>query len=93
MDEMDRREFYMNMKSGAESGWDFSSRWYIVDNANNVGNLTHIKTRNILPVDLNAFICMDARLLSEMYAMIGDDEMAEIYHEMFIQWRDAIHEV
>lgn len=26
-----RDEFYMNMKSGAESGWDFSSRWYPIN--------------------------------------------------------------
>ena len=23
----ERQEFYQNMKSGAESGWDYSSRW------------------------------------------------------------------
>lgn len=23
---------YANLKSGAESGWDFSSRWFVMDN-------------------------------------------------------------
>ncbi len=23
----EKREFYQNMKSGAESGWDYSTRW------------------------------------------------------------------
>ena len=25
----DKQEFYINMKSGAESGWDYSTKWYI----------------------------------------------------------------
>ena len=27
-------EIYINLKSGAESGWDFSSRWFIPDDPN-----------------------------------------------------------
>ncbi|EFX63003.1 hypothetical protein DAPPUDRAFT_308726 [Daphnia pulex] len=29
-------EFYVNMKSGAESGWDFSTRWFIAEDGSNV---------------------------------------------------------
>ena len=25
---VDEQQFYINMKSGAESGWDYSTKWY-----------------------------------------------------------------
>ncbi len=28
--EEERRNFYFNMKAGAESGWDYSTKWYIL---------------------------------------------------------------
>ena len=93
MAEKNRQDFYINMQSGAESGWDFSSRWFIVDEGHKEGNLSHISTRNILPVDLNSFICMNARLLSNMFRLVGEDEKAQMYHEKFIEWKRAIREV
>lgn len=93
MNDINRQEFYVNIKSGAESGWDFSSRWFIVDEGHSEGNLSHIRTRDILPVDLNAFMCMNARLLSNMFRRLGNHEKAEIYHEKFVQWKEAIKQV
>ena len=93
MSEIDRQQFYINMKSGAESGWDFSSRCFIADEGHNEGNLSHISTRNVIPVDLNAFICMNARMLSEMFRRVGDDRKAQMYHDKYIEWKRAIQEV
>lgn len=93
MNDADRQEFYINIKSGAESGWDFSSRWFIVDQGHNEGNLTHISTRNILPVDLNSVLCMNARLLSKMFHRLGNLDKAQMYQEEFIRWKTAIQEV
>jgi alpha,alpha-trehalase len=42
---------YQNLRAGAESGWDFSSRWF--DETN---QLKSIRTFDILPVDLNSFL-------------------------------------
>lgn len=41
---------YRDLRAGAESGWDFSSRW--LDGA----ALSSIRTTTIAPVDLNAFL-------------------------------------
>lgn len=41
---------YRDLRAGAESGWDFSSRW-LRDTA-----LASIRTTQIAPVDLNAFL-------------------------------------
>ena len=86
-------EFYINMKSGAESGWDFSSRWFISNDGTNQGKLTDVKIRNIVPVDLNAFICMNARLLSKMFSLLGDETKSQIYLNKFISWKEAIQQV
>ena len=42
-DVIQRQQFYIHTKSGAESGWDFSSRWYIVDEeGHNEGNCSYL---------------------------------------------------
>ncbi|WP_411339436.1 alpha,alpha-trehalase TreF [Sphingopyxis sp. J-6] len=43
-------EVYRDLRAGAESGWDFSSRWLDGD------ALSSIRTTAIAPVDLNAFL-------------------------------------
>lgn len=42
---------YNNIASGAESGWDFSSRWF-----ENGLNLSTIRITEIVPADLNAYL-------------------------------------
>jgi len=44
-------EMYRNLRAGAESGWDFSSRW-LADRR----NLGAIHTIDIVPVDLNSLL-------------------------------------
>lgn len=44
-------EVYRDLRAAAESGWDFSSRWF-GDNR----NLTTIRTTSIVPVDLNSLM-------------------------------------
>ncbi|WUR04682.1 trehalase [Vairimorpha necatrix] len=45
------KDIYSNLASGAESGWDFSSRW-LLDGK----NLHTIDIINIIPVDLNSIM-------------------------------------
>jgi len=44
-------KMYTDLRSGAESGWDYSSRWFADGQ-----NLYTIKTTDIVPVDLNALL-------------------------------------
>ncbi|KAF7271780.1 hypothetical protein GWI33_015383 [Rhynchophorus ferrugineus] len=83
-----KEAYYSELKAAAESGWDFSSRWFIT-NATNKGNLTNIKTRSIVPVDLNAMIYWNAVLLSEFNLMFDNKEKAERYNEIAEQWIEA----
>jgi len=70
----DRENMFQHIAAAAESGWDFSSRWF-ADGT----NMKTIATALIAPVDLNAFICNNAKILSELHDIIGNSEQAEIY--------------
>lgn len=39
--EKEKEDFYINIKSAAESGWDFSSRWFIA-NGTNAGKIKEL---------------------------------------------------
>jgi alpha,alpha-trehalase len=88
---------YANLKTGAESGWDFSSRWYVVPEGESLieGNLTHTKTRDIIPVDLNSFMYWNAALLEKFCGLINDRSVCDpvvygVYKEAF---KTSIREV
>lgn len=87
--EEEKTEFYIDIKSAAESGWDFSSRWYILNGANG-GNLTNIHTRDIIPVDLNAFIYRNAALLSNFFSMIGNSRKRKEYRRTAEEIKAAV---
>ncbi|CAG9855039.1 unnamed protein product [Phyllotreta striolata] len=91
-DNNEKQEFYSELKAGAESGWDFSSRWF-VSNATNKGNLADVKTRSIVPVDLNAIIYWNAQLLSEFHELLGNQEKAAIYSAKADEWLRAVEAV
>ncbi len=44
-------EIYRHLRAGAESGWDFSSRWL-----DDPMNLASIRTTDVVPVDLNSLL-------------------------------------
>uniref|UniRef100_A0A8C1S4M2 Trehalase n=1 Tax=Cyprinus carpio TaxID=7962 RepID=A0A8C1S4M2_CYPCA len=56
-------KLWIELTSGAESGWDFSSRWYIYRHP-------------ILPADLNAIMCRSEHLLASFHRILGDEEKA-----------------
>eukprot|EP01032_Pedospumella_encystans_P019711 gene19711-22412_t len=50
-------EYYQQVRAGAESGWDFSSRWIRPSgDQHQQYNLTDIHTNEILPVELNSIM-------------------------------------
>jgi len=68
-----KTDVYTNIASAAESGWDFSSRWFSRDfNRTNQSQwMTFINTRDVVPVDLNSLLCWNERLLSQFYSTLG----------------------
>ena len=61
----------MELKAGAESGWDFTSRWYVDRDGHNNGTLGDTRTSQILPTDLNALLCLTEKTLASFHRILG----------------------
>lgn len=62
-----RRGLFRDIRAGAESGWDFSSRWFAPG-----AGIESIRCTELLPVDLNALLWQIERQLSQWLATVGD---------------------
>jgi len=58
---------YRDLRAGAESGWDFSSRWL-----RDPARLASIHTTDIVPVDLNSLLWAMERAVARRAAAAGD---------------------
>jgi alpha,alpha-trehalase len=65
-------ERYRDIRAAAESGWDFSGRWF-KDHA----KMTSIHTTEIIPVDLNALLYHHETVLAEAYQQAGNEYLAK----------------
>ncbi|KAM9988691.1 hypothetical protein ACTFIY_004730 [Dictyostelium cf. discoideum] len=82
--------FYSSIASGAESGWDFSSRWMSpYDNT----NLTTIQTVDVVPVDLNSILYLNEKILSSFHRTLGNNSMAIYYQAQSESRVDAMQQV
>ncbi len=79
------RVVYRNLRAGAESGWDFSSRW-LADGK----TLATIETTNILPICLNALLYNLERTLARAYALQGDGAKQQQYVQLAGERRDTM---
>lgn len=68
---------YQDLRSGAESGWDFSSRWL-----RDGKSLETIHTTEIAPIDLNALLYQYEMILSEGYAATNSPAYAKSFIEL-----------
>lgn len=78
-------EVYRELRAGAASGWDFSSRW-----CDGSGALTGIRTTAILPVDLNAFLHKLEAQIAQLAAAVGDEDTAARFAGLAQARRSAI---
>lgn len=70
-------EVYEDLRAGAESGWDFSSRW-LADGK----DLSTIRTTAIAPVDLNTLMMHLEATLAKAYQLKGKLEEAQRYRAL-----------
>ena len=71
---------YKQIRAGAESGWDFSSRWIRPSHVNGYdtySDLTNIYTQEIIPVDLNSILYKFEGNLVEMANILLSNERNE----------------
>ncbi|SFI09887.1 alpha,alpha-trehalase TreF [Modicisalibacter xianhensis] len=79
-------DVWRNLRAGAESGWDYSSRW-LADDA----ELSTIRTVDILPVDLNTLLHHLETTLAQAYTLNGQHDRARHYRDRADARREAIH--
>lgn len=68
-------EVYRDLRAGAESGWDYSSRW-LADRR----RLSSVRTTAILPIDLNSLLFKLETQIAQLSRIRGDKACAEEYH-------------
>jgi len=70
-----KAEVWQALRSGAESGWDFSSRW-LAAAIGGPANLTTINASAVVPVDLNSVLYRAELSLSQFHTelAIGSDD-------------------
>ncbi|AEI51872.1 alpha,alpha-trehalase TreA [Runella slithyformis] len=78
-------DVYRHLRAAAESGWDFSSRWF-----KDGQSMTSIHTTDILPVDLNCLLWYLEKSLAQAYELQGDSGSASVYDRKAMQRRAAI---
>jgi alpha,alpha-trehalase len=79
-------EVYRNLRAAAESGWDFSSRWF-----SDGRSLTTIRTVELVPVDLNSLLYHLEQTLARAYRLAGRNEDARRLGANAWKRREAMH--
>ncbi|MCY0389364.1 alpha,alpha-trehalase TreF [Robbsia sp. Bb-Pol-6] len=69
-------DVYRDLRAGAASGWDFSSRWLGDPN-----DLSTIRTTAILPVDLNSFLYKLETQIERLSDAGGDTATAALFRQ------------
>ncbi len=76
-------EVFRDLRAAAESGWDFSSRWFEVPSPSDaqvpndgLAALASTRTTRILPVDLNALLHKLEATIARLAAQSGDAGLA-----------------
>ena len=81
-------DVYVNLRAGAASGWDFSSRWYEEE-----GDFSSTATARIAAVDLNCLLYFMEGLLSRTYGMAGDSTKQQMYSDLAVNRAKKIQQV
>lgn len=83
-----KAQLYANLASGAESGWDYSSRW-IANPADSVTDtffpLRSLNTVNILPVDLNSILYANEAAIADFHRLQGNFTAAAAWASLAAQ--------
>ncbi|CAJ0964094.1 unnamed protein product, partial [Mesorhabditis belari] len=84
-----REEIWSDIAAAAETGWDFSTRW-LSHNESSRHLLKTIRTHRIIPADLNAFMCANARILASVYEITGGFSKVAAYNQRYRSLKRAL---
>lgn len=69
-------QVYLDIRAGAESGWDFSSRWF-----KDPAKISTIHTTDIVPVDLNCLLVHLEQSIAKAYKLLKQPLLAKRYQK------------
>jgi alpha,alpha-trehalase len=72
----DSERLYLHLRAGAESGWDFSSRWFA-----DPDDLRTIHTADIIPVDLNSLLYQLEITIADAYKIVKQPLLRWQFHK------------
>ncbi|MEO6109786.1 MAG: alpha,alpha-trehalase TreF [Candidatus Saccharimonadales bacterium] len=77
---------FLHLRAAAESGWDFSSRWF-----RNPKNIHTIHTADIIPVDLNSLLYIIEETIADGYNTLLHPIMVRRYRKKAATRKEAIN--
>ncbi|WP_375429290.1 alpha,alpha-trehalase TreF [uncultured Sphingomonas sp.] len=77
---------YRNLRAGAESGWDYSSRWLA-----DPQRLASIRTTDIVPVDLNSLMVLMEEAIAKRCVAARDTRCGKQFTELAAKRRAALN--
>ncbi|WP_258105155.1 alpha,alpha-trehalase TreF [Marinoscillum sp. MHG1-6] len=80
-----KQGLYRNLRSGAASGWDYSTRWF-----EDKEEFASIRTIEMLPVDLNCLLYFMEAQLASFYKLKGDTQKSDEYELKASEREEAI---
>lgn len=86
---LSKEQVYRNLRAGAESGWDYSSRWLVKNDSGNY-ELSTIATTSIIPVDLNSLLYNLEMTISEAAEISGDMNTSKLFKDKADRRKAAI---
>jgi len=81
----DPLEVYRHIRAAAESGWDFSSRWFEDEK-----HMHSIQTTDLVPVDLNCLLLHLEKMLLHCYLHKKDNDSIQLFTERMASRSKAI---
>ncbi|HMU44841.1 MAG TPA: alpha,alpha-trehalase TreF [Chitinophagaceae bacterium] len=85
--EQKKEELFRHLRAGAESGWDYSSRWF-----KNKNEFSTIHTTDVIPVDLNCLLLHLEEMIASAYLKSGNRDKHDQYHSKAAARRFAIQQ-
>lgn len=82
-----KEKLFLHLRAAAESGWDFSSRWF-----DDPKDIRTIHTTDIIPIDLNALLYMLEQTISEAYSSFKNPFMVRKFKRLANKRQQAINQ-
>lgn len=81
----DKAKIFLDLRAGAESGWDFSSRWF-----RDSHNIETIHTTDIVPIDLNCLLYDLEKTIAHCYSIIQQSALRKKFDRLAQKRAEAI---